>query len=237
VRDRPIRIGVWYPSEVLASPTMRLLDYTRVPASGGHNDAAELLEKRGRGILALFAPPDRMEWLLSTRTMAIADAPPAKGVRFPLVLYSDGPNAWVLANVVLAEFLASHGYVVATVTSLGPSAGEPDQEQSPTDLETAARDLEYAWSVVKRAPYVDPDRLATAGHSLWGTVGVMLAMRNARVRAVVGLDGTYGFDDGTTSLTNYYGFSAQLMRASLLDMFGVHQAGPQRRAVLRPVST
>jgi dienelactone hydrolase len=218
IRDRPVRIGVWYPSEVKASPTMRLLDYARVPAPEGPDDAAGLLEKRERGILAQFVPPDRLEWLLSTRTMAVANAPPAKGARFPLVLYSDGPNGWVLANAILAEFLASHGYVVATVTSLGPSVSEPDQKQSPSDMEAAARDLEYASSIVKLAPYVDQSRVVTAGHSLGGTVAVMLAMRNARVRAVVGLDGTYGFDDGVASLTTYYGFSAALLRASLLDI-------------------
>src|SRR5262245_55685423 len=30
IRDRPVRIGVWYPTEVETAPTMRLLDYTRV---------------------------------------------------------------------------------------------------------------------------------------------------------------------------------------------------------------
>src|SRR5947208_3517765 len=65
--------------------------------------------------------------LCSTPVAAVRNARPASG-RFPLVLYAGGLGSRADANVELGEYLASHGYITATVAQLGPSAEEPTLE-------------------------------------------------------------------------------------------------------------
>ncbi len=57
--------------------------------------------------------------LCSTPVAAVRNARPASG-RFPLVLYAGGLGSRADANVELGEYLASHGYSMATVAQLGP---------------------------------------------------------------------------------------------------------------------
>ena len=59
--------------------------------------------------------------LLHTPAFSLRDAPPAEG-HFPLVIYAPGYWAIPLTRTSTAEYLASHGYVVAMSPSPGESA-------------------------------------------------------------------------------------------------------------------
>jgi len=107
---------------------------------------------------------------------------------------------------------------VAAVPSLGESDVQPEQFFSKVALETSARDLEFAWSVLRGEPNVSQSGFGTLGHSLGGVVAVLVALRNSDVVAVAGLDGTYGFADGHEWLTGSYRYDPQRMQAALLDL-------------------
>lgn len=196
---------------------MRLGDVLHGAAPPAFAEANAALERRDRRTLATMVSPEAFSALLETRMAAIADAPVATE-RFPLVLYSAGINPYTLSGAVMAEFLASHGYVVVAVPSLGQSDDQPDQVYSPLAMEASVRDLEFAWAEMRKQAYVDDTRLAAFGHSLGGTVTMTLAMRNANIAAAVGLDGTYGFTDGKTTLTDFLGYEPRRMRAAILDI-------------------
>ena len=49
--------------------------------------------------------------------------PRMRRVAFPAILYFGGLDAEIDSNVILAEYLASHGYIVASVSLLGPTDG------------------------------------------------------------------------------------------------------------------
>ena len=71
---------------------------------------------------------------------------------FPLVMYSEGWNSSSQNdNSVLAEFLASHGYVVAAVPQVGTSSMSLTLGINAVDLETQMRDIEFAMGVVQLA--------------------------------------------------------------------------------------
>ena len=214
---RPIRISVWYPAAA-GGAAMRIADYVRPGASGMFGAAEAALEHRDRAVVAEWAPDDQLPALLGTPMQAVRDATPAPG-RFPLVLYAAGINAYTLSNVVLAEFLATHGMIVVTVPSLGPSPDVPEQEYNALELGDALRDLEFAWSVMRDDPRVDPSKVAVVGHSLGGTIALLMAMHNANLSAAVSLDGTYGFagSDAEAFITAYAPARFDV-RASILDL-------------------
>jgi dienelactone hydrolase len=197
---------------------MRIADYVRPGASAVFGDAEAALEHRDGTVVAEWAPPDQLPTLMATPMRAVRDATPVSG-RFPLVLYAAGINEYTLSNVVLAEFLATQGMIVVTVPSLGPSPDQPEQQYDTLELDDALRDLEFAWSVVRDDPRVDPTKLAVVGHSLGGTVALLAAMHNANVAAAVGLDGTYGFGGSDAdAFTAEYAPSRFDVRAAILDL-------------------
>jgi dienelactone hydrolase len=218
VLGRPVRISVWYPA-ITGGRKMRMTDYihNRAPAPETFRTAEAAIEKRDERVIAEWVPTGEFEKFMQTSVVAHLEALPAAG-QFPLVLYSAGVNGYTESNVVMAEFLASHGFAVATVPSLGDSDAQPEQAFSTVALETSARDLEFAWSVLRQESNVDKSGFATVGHSLGGVVALMVALRNSNVRAVAGLDGTYGFAEGHEWLTGSYRYDPQRMQAALLDI-------------------
>ena len=216
---RPIRVSVWYPATISpGAKRMRYEDYVTLPAPKEFADLRAILERHDRTIAGLSVPRDQLPALLATPVNAYADVPPSAG-RFPLVLHFGGLDDAATINVfVLAEFLASHGYVVATVPLLGPTSEQASQSRTPADIETTMRDMEFAWSLLRGQPNVDETKLGVTGQSLGGIEALLFAMRNENVAAVAGLDGTYGFAGATKVLTDFYGYAPQRMRAAFLDL-------------------
>lgn len=216
---RPIRVSVWYPATAASgAKRMRYEDYITLPAPKEFADLESAMERRDRTIAGLSVPPERLQELLGTPVNAYRDAPPAAG-RFPLVLHFGGLDDTSTINLfVMAEFLASHGYVVATVPLLGPTSEQTAQSRTPADIETTVRDMEFAWSLLRRRSDIDNVRLGVTGQSLGGIEALIFAMRNENISAVVGLDATYGFAGATKVLTDFYGYTPQRMRAAFLDL-------------------
>jgi pimeloyl-ACP methyl ester carboxylesterase len=192
---RPIRINIWYPARKPrdASP-MLYGGYLDQPADDPEFvDLKRKLEEydlggKGKGVRGLFNSKSCFDALLKTPTEAFPDAPAAEG-RFPLLVYSLGQNDYTQENVVLWEYLASHGYVVATVPHLGTSPRRfhlyIDDQPS---YEAQVRDLEFLTTVIRDMPFVDTEKVAAAGHSMGGVYALLLAMRHSTIRAVAGLD-------------------------------------------------
>jgi dienelactone hydrolase len=217
---RPIRISVWYPATVPAGThQMRYENYITMPAPFRFEELQTALESRDKTITRLSVPSDRVGDLLQTSVNAFANAAAAPG-RFPLILYFGGLNdAVTVTSFVTAEYLASHGYVVAVGPLLGPTSDETDQALGSADIETTVRDMDFAWAILRNQQNVDVRKLGVAGHSLGGIEALLFAMRNADVSAVVGLDGTYGFAGSSVHLlTDAPGYSPRNMQAALLDL-------------------
>src|SRR5947209_8312891 len=219
LNGRPIRVSVWYPAVHDArSRQMRFEDYVN---PGGPKEFAELntiLELRERETDSVRVPPGRRSDLMATPVNAYANASPASG-RFPLVLYLGGLDSTSTTAVfVLGEFLASHGYVVATVPLLGPTNENTEQGRMPSDRERAVEDLEFAWSVLRAQTNVDETKVGVFGKSLGGIEALIFAMRNANVSAVAGLDATYGFKGNEKLLAELADYAPRKMRAAFLDL-------------------
>jgi pimeloyl-ACP methyl ester carboxylesterase len=143
--------------------------------------------------LARSLPPGRFDALLQQPVRAFEDAKPAAG-SFPLIvvgqgLYFESP----ITHAVLCEFLASHGFVVAT----SPLAGthSPLVKIDVTDLETQVRDLEFVIAQARELPFVSQEKLGLLGFDMGGMSCLILAMRNPDVDAFTSMESAILFPD------------------------------------------
>lgn len=202
---RPIRVDVWYPARCGGRRPASFGSYVAPPApSEGFKDMTGLLGAYDlQSYRNLAGDPSAYDALMAVATGVCMDAPPAGG-RHPLVLYSAGWYSRSPDNTVLAEFLASHGYVVATVPQLNPGLWTSNFRSTPAAVETQVRDVEFAFGVVLQEPEVDRTRVATMGYSKGGDVALVLQGRNPLIRAVVGLDPSFALGSGEDLVSSPY---------------------------------
>ncbi|HVN77317.1 MAG TPA: acyl-CoA thioester hydrolase/BAAT C-terminal domain-containing protein [Thermoanaerobaculaceae bacterium] len=235
---RPVRVYVWYPGAKPGSQA-RPMPYGAYLASRGPSGFRELeteiaAAERASWLadLAELTPhaKDVFDRLAATPTAAYWEGAPAGGA-FPLVLYASGKAARSDAGAVLAEYLASHGYVVATLMQIGPAATNLELGSSPPDLELRGQDCVFALGALRRLPQVDAAHLAVAGHSAGAEVALLLACRIAGTGAVVSLDGSYGTVSGARVIRSMATWRPDAVRCPILD---VRRAAGSQGAELDP---
>jgi pimeloyl-ACP methyl ester carboxylesterase len=198
IRPRPVRVYIWYPADSSADDTPMLFGSYAALADGDTwpeavpGDAHKRMNFSRRP-LARSLPPDRFDALLKQPVRAFENAKPAAG-RFPLIivgqgLYYESP----ITQAVLCEFLASHGFVVATTPLTGTHS--PLVKIDVTDLETQVRDLEFVVTEARGLPFVSLEKLGLLGFDLGGMSCLILAMRNPDVDAFVSMESAVLFPD------------------------------------------
>jgi len=214
---RPIEFNTWFPAAASSHHRQMLLaDYYPRSAPPGFVLLNTVMNARadwdGIDAVASHAPGSDAD----THMAALSNAHPVRG-RFPVVLMFSGGGDDLYANVVMAEYLAGHGMVVVSVSLLGPSDENTAPSADRDGVEMTVRDMEYVLAIVRRDPYVDPGRVATVGHSIGAVEALLVAMRNSRISAVVGLDGTYGFKGMAQTATSAMGYFPERFTGALLD--------------------
>lgn len=176
---RPLRIYVWYPAKRSAVPPMRFDDYVGLGLEDFRTSLLPVPLSKG-------LDPAVLEKLRKSPVGAVRGAAAAPGT-FPVLvlgqgLYYESP----LSHFVLCEFLATHGYVVAT----SPLVGTRFRLVNITveDVETEVRDMESVLASARGLPFADPDALGAVGYDLGGMAGLLMAMRHPEIRAYLSLD-------------------------------------------------
>jgi dienelactone hydrolase len=190
---RPMRISVWYPAQLNNENKMRFENYVRPE----HNNFYfRMLNK-------IMTDYDMWSYngmfnedsiiinnLLHMETEVYYNAKPAEG-KFALVIYSSGWFSRSPDNTLLAEYLASHGYIVVTVPQLGPGSTVFDFKVSPERINTQVADLRFALDFSLTHFNIDTARITALGFSIGGIVALWLGQTDERIKAVIGLDGSF----------------------------------------------
>ena len=157
--------------------------------------------------------------ILDTAMAAREDAPPAPG-RYPVVLIAQGNGHAAPDQAVLAEFLATHGYIVVTTPSPMVDTPMTSEEQVGPFAERQAGELQRALALVARTlPAADATRAGVIGHSFGARAALLLAMRDPRIKALVSLDGGIGTATAIASLRAAPSFDAAKAAAPILHFY------------------
>jgi len=189
---RPLRIDVWYPADCHGAKPMPLRGYVDMEAPDSAYADLVFLTRRwdDYSYRNLAGDSTSFDRLMGVDTGACRHPMPAPGP-FPLVVYSAGWYNRTPDNAILAEYLASHGFVVASVPQLNPGLWTFEFASDAVGVENQVRDLEVALGRLVDAPFVDRRKVVAMGYSTGGDVALLLAGRNPLVKAVVALDGSW----------------------------------------------
>ncbi|HEU4523278.1 MAG TPA: VOC family protein, partial [Thermoanaerobaculia bacterium] len=156
--------------------------------------------------------PSDEDWarVTGSRVAGRRGATPASG-RYPLLVYAG--IGGLSANTILFEYLASHGYVVASVPLLGTSSAWYNRgEWTTAAIETMTEDLAWAFRYAAALPHVDAQRTAVIGMSA-GAQGVLFAMQNENVRAIAGFETMF-----PETVTDAARFDIRALRVPILHL-------------------
>jgi tetratricopeptide (TPR) repeat protein len=153
--------------------------------------------------------------ILGRETTAYRDAPPAAGP-FPLILFCSGGGDAPYSHDVLFEYLSSHGYVIAAISSQGMYGKAPAYNSM--DEESQVRDMEFAAQYTSVLPEVDPLSVCAAGYSYGGLVNVLFALRNFDVDAVLCLDGSICLRNRNRGVKHLPYFSPNRLTSAFMNM-------------------
>ncbi|HEY6141791.1 MAG TPA: acyl-CoA thioester hydrolase/BAAT C-terminal domain-containing protein [Thermoanaerobaculia bacterium] len=180
-------IDVWYPAGAPGQP-LTFAQYLGGRAAGMRS----FLKEQG-------LPEESIARLLDASMFATREAVPAARPE-ALVLMAQGNGQDAADQAVLAEYIASHGYIVASVPS--PMIRQPmtGQSQIGSFAERQADALEAAMRRVRRILPARRERVAVIGHSFGARAALLLAMRHPQIRALISLDGGIGTSTGVAEM-------------------------------------
>jgi len=115
---------------------------------------------------------------------------------FPLIIYMSAYNGMSFENINLFENLASHGYIVACITSVGSYPGNMSMKK--TDLMEQVGDGAFAIQLLKNN--TDSNQIGVMGYSWGGLAAWILSQKQKEIKAVLSWDG---------SEMHHYGESAE----------------------------
>lgn len=199
-------VHVWYPATA-ADTFLCVEDYL------GAESGALSTFLAGTGISAVT-----IDSLLDSRLFAGSAGTPITRLS-PLVLVAQGNGEDVFDQVVLCEYLASRGFVVATTPSPMRETPLEREDQVGELAERQASDLAAAADAVSQIVPVDTGRIGLVGHSFGARAALLLAMRDPRVRAVVSLDGGIGTATAVEELRDAPSYDASAELPPILHVY------------------
>ncbi len=199
---RPLEIDLWYPAAISRSGQLirygELIDMLQERSNRFQNDT--VYNNLTAGLVQYFCSNLNIKdtaKLTLLNTCSYRNADKADG-KFPLIVYMCSYNGMGYENVNLFEWLASHGYIVASITSVGKYPG--NMSTRPEDLMEQVYDGAYTIKYLKASNNTDSTETGMIGYSWGGLAALILAMNTPKMSAVLSLDG---------SEMHYYGESKE----------------------------
>jgi len=194
VNPRPMQIAVWYPSTSKAEP-MPFREYVYLDAT---KDQFRELSEDDRKILdeafinqRLFsnlgtANKDYLAKFLDFPTTVIKNGEAKEGA-FPLLLFVNREYRGIHTNTVMMEYLASHGYIVATTPSKDHEKSYQDGMSDLRLIHANLSDIKFVKGYMHQFPNVDANKTGVIGYFVGSFAATMLSRDDQNIGAVVNL--------------------------------------------------
>jgi hypothetical protein len=216
---RPVQVCYWYPALPGGGTAMVYSEYAfPYPANSRLFSMLSNLQMRELNMIFAFMRNNQalVSEVMNYPLMAVRDAAPASG-KFPLIVYHGSERGAYSQNAAMCEYLASHGFVVATTHTVG--AADFNITDQPADIEAAVRDKELAVAAMHELPFVDIQKLGLIGYNYGITTSLIHQMRNYSVDAVASLQGRFMMNTGGAALIRNASYNPTRMRTPWLLLY------------------
>ncbi len=244
--NRPIRVFVWYPT--VKSKSAKLINFadyvytsslTKEANQLTPAEKAELQQKLVTTLEFFEVTAEQVANLMKAQTKFIASAPEKKG-KFPLLVFGNLDDGFHYA--MMAEFLASSGYIVVSLPSLGANEGERCGYDL-NCLKLQQNDMEFAIEKMHLFQNADTSKIGLIAWSFSGLATAHLQMKNPVIKAVVSLDAATGYQYGkeildqskelemsktNTPFLHFYGLGGESRVARNFEFFNAYQSKNKR---------
>ena len=230
---RPIQVCIWYPAAVDSSAMSMVYAEYSYPYPEDGSFVNFLNGMQNLDLTALFACLNNSQPLvlssMDLELTGIRDAEPLAGP-FPLIIYHGDNRVAYCQNLVLCEYLASHGYVVATTHTFGTRSAAVTANGD--DFESAVRDKEFVATVARDLPYVDLTKQGVIGTGFGGATALIYQMRHPESSALATIDGAFRAADEIASVMANPFYSAQALLTPWLCVYGTVDGQPNGQGLL-----
>lgn len=202
-RGRPMQTVIWYPTEK-GGRGISYGDYLELV--GWETDFDGSPQEQTRTVdawLQMVTDGKRKKQVESERRRimwAVRDAVPKAG-KYPVVIYAPSINNTTFENADIAEFLASHGYIVIAAPTIGETSRWIKKDLKHAELQAA--DIRFLIDYARTLPQADMTRVAVAGFSWGGLSNVLAAAKDERIKALVCLDGAVRYFNSIMTQASY----------------------------------
>lgn len=234
-RARPIQLYVWYPADpATGAPSMRYGDYfddlgydLGKPREADQWKQYLSQEFKTGPLQPSFPqgiPEDTFQKILRTPIPCFRNAQAVQD-RFPLLLHMHVNGA--VSQSVMLEYLASHGYVVVSLSMLGSSPAFYGRGEWGVNTQMAlTQDLAFALAYARTLPYADVNNAAMIG--MIAQIGMSLQMRDMPLKAIACLDCNLNYQQ----LSELPYFDPRKVRIPLLELVNSEYNDPQAGSFL-----
>jgi pimeloyl-ACP methyl ester carboxylesterase len=192
---RPIDIDLWYPAEIASSDTTASfidLLYLLEQRSSFYDDTRNYdgLTDEMLQYICAASNCNNSDHLKTVKTKSYVNAKRIEQP-FPLIIYFSGFNGMSYENHMLFEALATNGFVVASVSSIGRYPGNMTM-----DVEDLFEQIEDAKFIVRHLTKMNvaSPNIGLVGYSWGGLAAAIMSMTEPGIKAVVSLDGSEQFN-------------------------------------------
>lgn len=221
---RKIPLSIWYPAVSSSKEVLSYGDYMAfMPEANEVKSAEEKMrigKKRFLEYVNDIGANDRFSESDFTRifqrpTKVKANAKSISKT-FPVVIIPEIP----FTNTILAERLASHGFIVVCVPMMGTDSSAP--ENTARGMETKAQDVQRAIAYINHTANVQQQNIGLLGTGFNASTCVLVRSQNSQVKGIVSLDGGIDTNFENTILLQEPFFDPQALSIPLLAIYTSH---------------
>ena len=205
IKMRPVKIDVWFPSNGVGKQMTyeyyfdlyRMRTDFDAPIDSIKVESLELASVIGRYFNSTSAFR-----ILNMKSPAKWEAERIEG-DFPLIIYYPEPNGMGLFNAIMLEYLASHGFIIASISSVGEYPG--DMQRNLDGLVAQVEDGFFALKyLLLNYEGVDTEKIVGIGASWGGLALVVSAILNQNLDIMISLDGSDQWVFGNSHIDDRY---------------------------------